>query len=204
MSETRLGKPRSTREQVASGGGGRTSMKLHAGSRMLGLGLVAAMLLLATLACSIAAVTTISRILRRRFSHLLAGDERGRHAFQPDAVSIADAAAPGDGDAVCAAAHQHADSHLDAVCPAATPLPYDVRISYPSTGARSRAMSRYGQREPPRFLQYALEWGPEPNPSNLWYPITAPRPVRCLTVFSARGIRPACRMAATACGSMSG
>ncbi len=36
-----------------------------------------------------------------------------------------------------------------------------------------------GSASHPRFLQYALEWGPDPNPANLWYPITPPqtRPV---------------------------
>src|SRR5690606_29427874 len=60
--------------------------------------------------------------------------------------------------------------------PAATSLPYDVRIAYPVDGSQVAGyVTVTGSASHPRFLQYALEYGPEPNPSNLWYPITAPR-----------------------------
>ncbi len=62
----------------------------------------------------------------------------------------------------------------------ATAYPYDVRISYPVDGSQIAGyITIIGSASHPRFLQYALEWGPDPNPSNLWYPLTAPqsRPV---------------------------
>jgi hypothetical protein len=55
----------------------------------------------------------------------------------------------------------------------ATPYPYDVRISYPVDGSQIAGyVTVVGSASHPRFLQYALEWGPDPNPNNLWYPIT--------------------------------
>lgn len=62
----------------------------------------------------------------------------------------------------------------------ATAYPYDVRISYPVDGSQIAGyITVIGSASHPRFLQYALEWGPDPNPGNLWYPLTAPlnRPV---------------------------
>ncbi len=61
-----------------------------------------------------------------------------------------------------------------------TPYPYDVRISYPVSGSQVAGyLTIVGSASHPRFLQYALEWGPHPNPTNLWYPLTGPqrRPV---------------------------
>ncbi|MBN1563912.1 MAG: hypothetical protein JXA10_08735 [Anaerolineae bacterium] len=58
----------------------------------------------------------------------------------------------------------------------ATSYPYDVRISYPVDGSQIAGyLTIIGSASHPRFLQYALEWGPDPNPGNLWYPITSPR-----------------------------
>ena len=58
----------------------------------------------------------------------------------------------------------------------ATAYPYDVRISYPVDGSQIAGyITIVGSASHPRFLQYALEWGPDPNPGNLWYPITAPQ-----------------------------
>jgi uncharacterized protein YjdB len=58
----------------------------------------------------------------------------------------------------------------------ATPYPYDVRISYPVSGSQIAGyITIVGSASHPRFLQYALEWGPDPNPSNLWYPLMPPR-----------------------------
>ncbi|RPI93518.1 MAG: hypothetical protein EHM39_12815, partial [Chloroflexi bacterium] len=62
----------------------------------------------------------------------------------------------------------------------ATAYPYDVRIAYPVDGSQIAGyVAVIGSASHPRFLQYALEWGPDPNPANLWYPITPPqtRPV---------------------------
>jgi hypothetical protein len=58
----------------------------------------------------------------------------------------------------------------------ATPYPYDVRISYPVSGSQVAGyITIVGSASHPRFLQYALEWGPDPNPGNLWYPLMPPR-----------------------------
>ena len=57
-----------------------------------------------------------------------------------------------------------------------TAYPYDVRIAYPVDGSLVAGyITIVGSASHPRFLQYALEWGPDPNPSNLWYPLTAPQ-----------------------------
>lgn len=54
--------------------------------------------------------------------------------------------------------------------------PYDVRISYPVSGSQVAGyITIVGSASHPRFLQYALEWGPDPNPGNLWYPLMSPR-----------------------------
>ncbi len=157
-------------------------MKLHAGSRMLGLGLVAAMLLLATLACSIAG-----------------GDDDQSDStptIQPSASPATSAVGmlssptpfPSPTQRPLATATQFVLPRINTPIPTwtpfvqpATPLPYDVRISYPVDGGQIAGyVTVTGSASHPRFLQYALEWGPEPNPSNLWYPITAPRPVPVL------------------------
>jgi hypothetical protein len=57
----------------------------------------------------------------------------------------------------------------------ATPFPYDVRISYPVSGSQIAGyVTIVGSASHPRFVQYALEWGPDPNPGNLWYPFLTP------------------------------
>lgn len=59
--------------------------------------------------------------------------------------------------------------------PSATPYPYDVRITYPVDGSQIAGyVTIVGSASHPRFMQYALEWGPHPNPSNLWYPFLSP------------------------------
>lgn len=157
-------------------------MKLHAGSRKLGLGLVAAMLLLATLACSIAG----------------GDDDRSdsNPTLQPSSSPTTGAVGmlasptpfPSPTQRPLATATQFVLPRINTPLPTwtpfvqpATPLPYDVRISYPVDGGQIAGyVTVTGSASHPRFLQYALEWGPEPNPSNLWYPITAPRPVPVL------------------------
>ncbi len=60
--------------------------------------------------------------------------------------------------------------------PQVTAYPYDVRISYPVDGSQVAGyITIVGSASHPRFLQYALEWGPDPNPANLWYPLMSPR-----------------------------
>ena len=60
--------------------------------------------------------------------------------------------------------------------PQVTAYPYDVRISYPVSGSQVAGyITIVGSASHPRFLQYALEWGPDPNPGNLWYPLMSPR-----------------------------
>ncbi|MBN1679367.1 MAG: hypothetical protein JW966_03695, partial [Anaerolineae bacterium] len=59
--------------------------------------------------------------------------------------------------------------------PSATPYPYDIRITYPVDGSTIAGyVTVIGSASHPRFVQYALEWGPEPNPGNLWYPFLSP------------------------------
>ncbi|MBN2303024.1 MAG: hypothetical protein JXQ72_01015 [Anaerolineae bacterium] len=58
----------------------------------------------------------------------------------------------------------------------ATSYPYDVRISYPANNSQIAGYQTIvGSASHPRFLQYALEWGPHPNGGNLWYPLIAPQ-----------------------------
>ncbi|MEW6577808.1 MAG: hypothetical protein AB1435_01300, partial [Chloroflexota bacterium] len=60
--------------------------------------------------------------------------------------------------------------------PQVTAYPYDVRISYPVDGSQVAGyITIVGSASHPRFLQYALEWGPDPNPANLGYPLLSPR-----------------------------
>src|SRR5687767_6069433 len=49
----------------------------------------------------------------------------------------------------------------------------NIQIVSPTTGSTLRGyVSIFGSASHPDFVQYALEYGPEPNGSNLWYPIT--------------------------------
>ncbi len=51
--------------------------------------------------------------------------------------------------------------------------PRQVQIVSPVTGQSLVGISTvWGSVSDPNFLQYSLEYGPDPNPSNLWYPIT--------------------------------
>lgn len=59
--------------------------------------------------------------------------------------------------------------------PTVTSAPYDVRITYPVSGSQIAGfITIVGSASHPRFLQYALEYGPDPNPGNLWYALMAP------------------------------
>lgn len=72
--------------------------------------------------------------------------------------------------------------------PSATPYPYDVRITYPVDGSQIAGyVTIVGSASHPRFVQYALEWGPEPNPANLWYPFLSPPQRTNIVINSALG-----------------
>ncbi|MCI0711372.1 MAG: hypothetical protein L0154_14560 [Chloroflexi bacterium] len=52
-------------------------------------------------------------------------------------------------------------------------LPDNIQINSPvSGGILTGAVTIFGSASHPDFVQYALEYGPQNNPSNLWYPIT--------------------------------
>lgn len=51
--------------------------------------------------------------------------------------------------------------------------PRQVQIVSPTTNSTIQGTTTvWGSASAPNFAQYTLEWGPDPNPSNLWYPIT--------------------------------
>ncbi len=51
--------------------------------------------------------------------------------------------------------------------------PRQVQIVSPVTGQTLVGVTTiWGSASDPNFAQYTLEYGPDPNPSNLWYPIT--------------------------------
>ncbi|NDJ86405.1 MAG: hypothetical protein GYB66_10995, partial [Chloroflexi bacterium] len=61
-----------------------------------------------------------------------------------------------------------------AVAPTIPPrYPNNIQIVSPVTGAELQGSETiFGSASHPAFVQYTLEYGPDPNPSNLWYPIT--------------------------------
>ena len=51
--------------------------------------------------------------------------------------------------------------------------PNQMQIASPLAGAEIAGnVTIFGSASHPDFIQYALEYGPDPNPSGLWYPIT--------------------------------
>jgi PKD repeat protein len=59
--------------------------------------------------------------------------------------------------------------------PTGTPLPLSIGIISPAPGNLvAGTVQVIGAAIHPQFLQYILEFGPDPNPSNLWYPLTPP------------------------------
>ncbi|MCL4253610.1 MAG: PKD domain-containing protein, partial [Anaerolineae bacterium] len=59
------------------------------------------------------------------------------------------------------------------IIPTLTALPVNVFILSPIPGnVVAGNVQVIGAAMHPEFLQYQLEYGPDPNPSNLWYPIT--------------------------------
>ncbi len=51
--------------------------------------------------------------------------------------------------------------------------PNNIQIVSPVTGSVAQGVYPvFGSASHPDFIQYALEYGPDPNPGNLWYPIT--------------------------------
>jgi PKD repeat protein len=60
------------------------------------------------------------------------------------------------------------------VFPTNTALPVNIVILSPVPGnVVAGNVQVLGAATHPQFLQYQLEYGPDPNPSNLWYPATA-------------------------------
>ena len=63
-----------------------------------------------------------------------------------------------------------------ALPPTAQPVPIRVVIISPTPGSfLAGTISVFGSAIAPNFLQYQLEYGPEPNTANLWYPADAVR-----------------------------
>ena len=62
-----------------------------------------------------------------------------------------------------------------------------IQIISPTTNATVQGnVTIFGSASHPNFVQYALEYGPQNNPSNLWYPIT-PQAITVPVVNSALG-----------------
>jgi PKD repeat protein len=60
-----------------------------------------------------------------------------------------------------------------AIFPSSTPAPISIFILSPTSGnIVAGNIQVLGSASHPQFLQYRLEYGPDPNPSNLWFPIT--------------------------------
>jgi PKD repeat protein len=60
-----------------------------------------------------------------------------------------------------------------AVVPTSTPAPISIFILSPTNGnIIAGNVQVLGSASHPQFLQYRLEYGPDPNPSNLWFPLT--------------------------------
>ncbi|MBI5669851.1 MAG: PKD domain-containing protein [Chloroflexi bacterium] len=60
-----------------------------------------------------------------------------------------------------------------ASAPTSTPLPISIVILSPIPGnVVAGAVQVLGSAIHPQFLQYQLEYGPDPNPGNLWFPAT--------------------------------
>ncbi|HYO87831.1 MAG TPA: PKD domain-containing protein, partial [Candidatus Limnocylindrales bacterium] len=60
--------------------------------------------------------------------------------------------------------------------PTAQPLPIRIVIVSPTPGSIiAGSISVFGSAVAPNFLQYQLEYGPEPNTGNLWYPADSVR-----------------------------
>lgn len=56
--------------------------------------------------------------------------------------------------------------------PTSTPMPVNIVILSPVPGSVVAGnVQVLGAAIHPQFLQYQLEWGPDPNPGNLWYPV---------------------------------
>lgn len=65
--------------------------------------------------------------------------------------------------------------------------PNQIQIVSPVVGQQLAGnFTVFGSASHPEFIQYALEFGPSPNPSNLWYPIT-PQPVTRPVINNALG-----------------
>ncbi|MBZ0304794.1 MAG: hypothetical protein K8I82_01880, partial [Anaerolineae bacterium] len=71
---------------------------------------------------------------------------------------------------------------------ATSSFPNAIGITSPASGATIRGnMAIFGSASHPQFVQYALEYGPDPNPSGLWYPITTV-PITSIVLNNALGV----------------
>ncbi|MBK8025999.1 MAG: PKD domain-containing protein [Chloroflexi bacterium] len=62
-----------------------------------------------------------------------------------------------------------------ALIPPTSQFPLNIAILSPAPGnIVAGNVQVLGSASHPQFLQYQLEWGPDPNPGNLWYPVNAP------------------------------
>lgn len=60
-----------------------------------------------------------------------------------------------------------------AIVPTSTPAPISIFILSPTSGnIIAGNVQVLGSASHPQFLQYRLEYGPDPNPNNLWFPLT--------------------------------
>ncbi len=152
-------------------------MKIHQRSALARLGLVLMVLILAGMACTLSG----------------GGDKKKQPTVAANATITPPATrtpfatftpfpslTPGQGFQALPTATRIVLNPTGVFIPTWTPIstvyPYDVRIAYPVDGSQVAGyITIVGSASHPRFLQYALEWGPDPNPGNLWYPITAPQ-----------------------------
>lgn len=67
-------------------------------------------------------------------------------------------------------------------------FPNAIGLTSPVSGSTIRGnIAIFGSASHPQFVQYALEYGPDPNPSGLWYPITTV-PVTSIVLNNALGV----------------
>ncbi len=71
---------------------------------------------------------------------------------------------------------------------ATSAFPNALGITSPVSGSTVRGnIAVFGSASHPQFVQYALEYGPDPNPSGLWYPITTV-PITSIVLNNALGV----------------
>ncbi|KAB2905421.1 MAG: hypothetical protein F9K27_05150 [Anaerolineae bacterium] len=71
---------------------------------------------------------------------------------------------------------------------ATSSFPNAIGLTSPASGTTVRGnIAIFGSASHPQFVQYALEYGPDPNPSGLWYPITTV-PITSIVLNNALGV----------------